>query len=269
MNNSPIGVFDSGLGGLTCVKQLLQLAPQEDIVYLGDTGRVPYGTRSTDTIIKYAMQDIEFLLSRGVKILIAACGTVSSTLPHSISDALPVPYLGVVESTAAAAVKATKTGRIGVIGTPATIKSGSYLRAIDILLPSAVLVKNPCPLFVPLVESGYVQRDNPVTRMVAEEYLAPIKAAGVDTLIMGCTHYPIIKDIISDVMGPEVTLIDPGKEAAAAGMALLKKLDMEALRDCSGARNYFVSDGIENFHQNAELFLGSLAGGSVDQIAID
>ena len=166
-----IGVFDSGLGGLTAVRELRRILPGEDIVYFGDTGRVPYGTRGRDIIVEYAKQDIAFLLSKGVKAVIAACGTVSSTLPAEVAASLPVPYMGVVESAARAAVLATKTGRIGVIGTPATVASGSYPAAIRRLMPGAAITATACPLFVPLVENGYFGVQNPVTRLVAQDYL--------------------------------------------------------------------------------------------------
>lgn len=211
---APIGVFDSGLGGLTAVRELRRILPGEDIVYFGDTGRVPYGTRGVDVIVRYAKQDIAFLLEQNVKYVMAACGTVSSTLPEAYTRTLPVPYTGVVQSAAAAAVRATRTGLIGVIGTPATVKSGSYNAAIAALMPGARIVATACPLFVPLVENGYFGADNAVTRLVARDYLKDIRAAGVDTLILGCTHYPLIAPIIADLMGPEVALIDPGRETA-------------------------------------------------------
>ena len=195
-----IGVFDSGLGGLTAVRELRRILPGEDIVYFGDTGRVPYGTRGRDIIVEYAKQDIAFLLSKGVKAVIAACGTVSSTLPAEVAASLPVPYMGVVESAARAAVLATKTGRIGVIGTPATVASGSYPAAIRRLMPGAAITATACPLFVPLVENGYFGVQNPVTRLVAQDYLKDVKSAGVDTLILGCTHYPLIAPVLADLM---------------------------------------------------------------------
>ena len=182
---APIGVFDSGLGGLTAVRELRRILPGEDIVYFGDTGRVPYGTRGVDVIVRYAKQDIAFLLEQNVQYVMAACGTVSSTLPEAYTRTLPVPYTGVVQSAAAAAVRATRTGLIGVIGTPATVKSGSYNAAIAALMPGARIVATACPLFVPLVENGYFGADNAVTRLVARDYLKDIRAAGVDTLICG------------------------------------------------------------------------------------
>ena len=188
MDKRPIGVFDSGMGGLTAVRQLQAILPGEDIVYFGDTGRVPYGSRSPETIRQYAEQDIRFLLSQDVKFLLAACGTVSSTLPKSYTEALPVPYVGVVGAAVSAAAAATKNGRIGVIATPATIRSRSYENRIRSILPGAEVFTKSCPMFVPLVENGYVGPNDPITTAIAHEYLDEIRAKGVDTLILGCTH---------------------------------------------------------------------------------
>ena len=266
--NAPIGVFDSGVGGLTAVRELRRLLPDEDIVYFGDTGRVPYGTRGVDTIVRYAKQDIAFLLRRGVKFIMAACGTVSSTLPDDWAASLPVGYTGVVEATAAAATKASRTGRIGVIGTPATIRSGSYNAAIAALMPGARIVATACPLFVPLVENGYFGADNAVTRLVARDYLKDIRAAGVDTLILGCTHYPLIAPIIADLMGPEVALIDPGRETALAARDALASTGL--LREGrAGTARYYVSDTTESFAQLSDWFLGEYAGGPVTRISVD
>lgn len=265
----PIGVFDSGLGGLTAVRELRRLLPHEHIVYFGDTGRVPYGTRGTDTIIQYAKQDIAFLLEQGVKYLIAACGTVSSTLPEADTATLPVPYMGVVQSAAQAAVRATKTGRIGVIGTPATVNSGSYAAAITALLPQAHITSTGCPLFVPLVENGYFAPDNVVTRLVAQDYLKDVCAAEVDTLILGCTHYPLIAPILSSLMGEGVTLIDPGLETAHSAKAALAAAGLLRTDGTPGTAKYFVSDSTESFTRLSGWFLGEYAGGSVTRISVD
>lgn len=267
-NSAPIGVFDSGLGGLTTVRELRRLLPGEDIVYFGDTGRVPYGTRGVDTIVEYAKQDIAFLLSQKVKYIIAACGTVSSTLPTDVADRLPVPYLGVVPSAARAAAAATRTGRIGVIGTPATIQSRSYEKMLRALVPDAQITATPCPLFVPLVENGYFDRDNQVTRLVAQDYLKDVQAAGVDTLILGCTHYPLIAPILGDLMGPDVTLIDPGREAARTAHSWLAERGLLRSGE-EGTARYFVSDSTDSFRQLAGWFLGEYAGGEVSRIRVD
>ena len=263
-----IGVFDSGLGGLTAVRELRRILPGENIVYFGDTGRGPYGTRGRDIIVEYAKQDIAFLLSKGVKAVIAACGTVSSTLPAEVAASLPVPYMGVVESAARAAVLATKTGRIGVIGTPATVASGSYPAAIRRLMPGAAITATACPLFVPLVENGYFGVQNPVTRLVAQDYLKDVKSAGVDTLILGCTHYPLIAPVLVDLMGPGVTLVDVGRAAAQSARHMLERTGLlRAPRQ--GKVEYYVSDSTEQFDRLAHIFLGEYAGGSVQRIDID
>lgn len=264
----PIAVFDSGLGGLTAVRELRRILPGEDIVYFGDTGRVPYGSRGVETIVQYAKQDIAFLLAQDVKFIMAACGTVSSTLPAAYTDALPVPYLGVVQAAASAAAQATRSGRIGVIGTEATVQSGSYAAALRALRPDAEITATACPLFVPLVENGYFAGDNTVTRLVAQDYLKEVKAAGVDTLILGCTHYPLIAHIIGDVMGPGVTLVDSGRAAAAEAKRRLAAMGLLRGGD-GGAARYYVSDSTANFARLSGWFLGEYAGGSVDKISVD
>lgn len=266
--DAPIGVFDSGLGGLTAVRELRRILPNEDIIYFGDTGRVPYGSRSTDTIVHYAKQDIAFLLEQNVKFIMAACGTVSSTLPAAYTDTLPVGYTGVVESAAEAAVRATRTGRIGVIGTQATVNSQSYAAHIKKLLPNAEITAKACPLFVPLVENGYFGADNTVTKLVAQDYLEPIQSADVDTLILGCTHYPLIAPIIAQIMGPNVTLIDPGRCTALFAKELLSQAGL--LRSGKqGSAQYFVSDTPDSFARLSGWFLGEYSGGSVTRISVE
>lgn len=269
MDKRPIGVFDSGMGGLTAVRQLQVMLPGEDIVYFGDTGRVPYGTRSPETIRQYAEQDIRFLLSQDVKFLLAACGTVSSTLPKSYTEALPVPYVGVVGAAVAAAAAATKNGRIGVIATPASIRSRSYETRIRDILPDAEIFTRSCPMFVPLVENGYVGPNDPITTAIAHEYLDEIRAKGVDTLILGCTHYPLLSDVIRHIMGPDVTLINSGREAARALQALLVSSDRLNESQSNGDTSYFVSDTVDGFEEMAGLFLRSNLKGMVQQINIE
>lgn len=269
MDTRPIGVFDSGLGGLTAVRQLRRLLPGEDIVYFGDTGRVPYGPRGRDTIVQYARQDIHFLLSRNVKFIMAACGTVSSTYPLEEAARLPVPYTGVIGAASRAAADATRNGCIGVIGTPATIRSGSYAAQLRQLVPGVRIVAKACPMFVPLVENGYVNDGNPVTRLIIEEYLTQVRDAGIDTLILGCTHYPLLKKMIGDFMGDSVTLIDPGKLTAIATARALEDLDLASGRRDGGTVRFFVSDTPEGFDEQERLFMGDCAGGDVEQIAIE
>lgn len=268
MDKRPIGVFDSGLGGLTAVKELAALLPHEDIVYFGDTARVPYGPRSRETLIKYAQQDIQFLLSNKVKLALAACGTVSSIYPAELAEKLPVPYLGVVEPTAQAAVAATKNKRMAIIGTKATVKSNSYAEVIRRLMPQAELFTAACPLFVPVIEGGYIDRYNSITTTLAKEYLLPLKLKGIDVLILGCTHYPIISEIIADVMGPNVTLINSGRESARQARSLLEAQDLLAQRDRPGRLKFYVSDSPDSFSEVGNLFLGKGLSGPVEQVTL-
>ncbi len=254
-NPKPIGVFDSGLGGLTVVRQLAQLMPNENIVYFGDTGRVPYGTRSAETIEKYAIEDEHFLLTKDVKMIVAACGTVSSVAAHT-GENLPVPFLGVVQPAAKAAAEATKNNRIGVIGTSATIKSGAFDRVVRRYNPQAQVFSNPCPLLVPLVEAGWIGRDDIVTVTTAKRYLAPLLAQGIDTLILGCTHYPVLTEIIRDIMGEDTVLIHPGEWAAAAVRAELAQRDALNSSKTAGMHTFFVSDRTASFSATASILLG-------------
>ena len=192
MDQRPIGVFDSGLGGLTAVRELCRLLPGEDVVYFGDTGRVPYGSRSRETIIKYARQDVAFLRTFDLKAILIACGTVSTTALDVLSAENPIPVMGVVEPAARAAARLTRSGNIGLIGTQTSVRSGAYERAIQAENPAVRVIGQPCPLFVPLVENGRFRPGDIVIETVAAEYLAPLKAAGVDTLVLGCTHYPLL-----------------------------------------------------------------------------
>ena len=268
MNNAPIGVFDSGLGGLTAVRELRNVLPNENIIYFGDTGRVPYGTRSDETIRKYARQDTDFLLKNNVKMIIAACGTVSSVADNLKRD-LPVPYTGVVSPTCFAAVKATKNKKIGVIGTKATINSHSYRGIIRGFDSEAEVIEQDCPLFVPLVENGFIGRDDPITKLVIERYLGNIMESGADTLILGCTHYPIIAGAISGVIGSDVKLIDSGRETAVYAAKILKENNL--LNDSSqkGRCEYFVSDTPGDFESVANVFLGENVSRDVTQIDIE
>ena len=264
MDNRPIGVFDSGLGGLTVVRALSKLLPDENIVYFGDTGRVPYGTRSETTIKQYAKQDAEFLLSHDVKMIIAACGTVSSVAPKT-GDSLPVPFLGVVAPAAKEAVKATKTKKIGILGTSATIKSGAYEREIKALDPNLQTTSTDCPLFVPLVESGWISPDDEITTLTVKRYLKDVKNAGVDTLILGCTHYPLLIPFIRKEMGEGVTLISAGDAAAKQAEILLRE---GGLCGGEGKTEFFVSDTPSGFSKIASLFLQKEIGDKVTQVDI-
>lgn len=262
MDNHAIGVFDSGLGGLTAVRELNKILPNENIIYFGDTARIPYGSRSRQTVLKYAREDIEFLRRHQIKMIIAACGTVSSVI-GDISDIDGIPFTGVLIPASKAACKATENGKIGIIGTPATVRSGSFKKVIEDLRPDTKVFANPCPLFVHLVENGYIDRNNKITKLAAEEYLEPIKKENVDTLILGCTHYPIIKDIISDYMGENVKLIDTGAEAAKYAKICLSEKNLLSDNTQKGKNTFYVSDSTELFGETAKIFLGHDVSGDV------
>ena len=256
-----IGVFDSGMGGLTAVKEILKIKPDAGLIFFGDTGRVPYGTRSRETIINYALQDARFLASKKVDAILVACGTVSSTAMPELKKLLDVPVFGVVEATAEAAVRATRNGRIGVIGTPATIASGSYVDYIKKAAPGVVTFAKACPLFVPLVEEGFFSADCEITRLTAEHYLAELRRADIDTLILGCTHYPVMAEAISHAL-PGVTLINSGAESA-------RRLDELGLLTGGDGAEYYVSDSPERFALAASRFLGAPLNGGVGYVEID
>lgn len=267
MSAQPIGVFDSGLGGLTAVKQLRAIMPHENIVYFGDTGRVPYGNRSVGTIRRYAAQDANFLLSNNVKMVIAACGTVSSAAPE-VGENLPVPYTGVIAPTARAAAQATKNGRIGVIGTRATILSCSYKKEIEKINSDIKVFQKECPLFVPIVEEGFISLDDPIARLTVERYLEVLKKEKVDTIILGCTHYPILKAVIGEYVGSDVKLIDSGKETAIYAETLLREKGLLNESREEGECKFFVSDRTEGFSDIASIFLHSNIGENVSRVDI-
>ena len=268
MDNRPIGVFDSGLGGLTAMRELIRTLPNENILYFGDTARVPYGNRSRETILEYARQDVNFVKKHDVKMIIAACGTVSSAVGQAKDFGGGVPFTGVVIPAVQAACAATRSGRIGVIGTAATIRSGAYGKAIRTIRQDAVIIGNACPLFVPLVENGITDKDDIVVKTMVSRYLEPIKRENVDTLILGCTHYPLLRDAIAEYMGEGVKLISSGAEAAKYTMNMLAMNNMLSSRSENGHVTYFTSDSKELFESNAHAFIGSL-NGSVEQISID
>ena len=257
-----IGVFDSGMGGLTAIKQIVKMMPHEDIIYFGDTGRVPYGTRSKDTIIKYSCQDVRFLLSKGVDAILIACGTVSANAIDVLRSEFNVPIFGVVEAAAEKACELTANGKVGIIGTNATVKSGAYVKHIESIRPEIKTVSTPCPLFVPLVENGFTDPEDEITRLCAERYLEDIKSFGADTLILGCTHYPIIAPIISKVL-PDIALVNTGAEAAK------KLFENVAPRGGSGRVEYYVSDDVDSFKSAASTFLEMPVGDNVFKVDIE
>ena len=268
MNNNAIGVFDSGLGGLSAVKEMLKAMPNENIIYFGDTSRVPYGNRSKDTIRRYAVQDANFLLTHNVKMVVAACGTVSSVAPD-LEDILKVPYTGVVLPTCYTALRETKNGKIGVIGTSATINSHSYKTRIQQKNPDIEVFEQDCPLFVPLVENGFIDRNDMVVKLIVERYMKGLKDAGVDTVILGCTHYPILKDAIQDFMGENATLIDSGKETALYTKKVLEEQGLVNTDSSQKSAQFFVSDTPDNFERIASLFLSKDMNNCAKRINIE
>ncbi|MBR1862765.1 MAG: glutamate racemase [Ruminococcus sp.] len=271
MNNSAIGVFDSGVGGLTCVKELRRLLPNENIVYLGDTARVPYGTRSKETIARYTKEDMEFLRSHDVKMILVACGTASSVImsdPEFRDHSTGPAYSGVVLPAAHAACAATRNNKIGVIATGATIKSGSYGKVIRSINHNMRVVGKACPMFVPLVENGYTDKDCPPTRYFAEEYLECMKQEGVDTLILGCTHYPHLAELISDIMGSGVTLISSSAELAKLALKDLTFADELSDRQEPGSLELYCTDSTELFSENVERFLGSGINAKIEKCSL-
>ena len=251
----PIGVFDSGLGGLTVVKELIKALPNEDIIYFGDTGRVPYGTRSRETIKKYAAEDEKFLLTQDVKLIIAACGTVSAVATEE-SKKLPVPFFEVVSHASKYAANTTKNGKIGVLGTNATVKSGKHAEYILKFKDDAEITAQACPLFVPLVEEGWYSADDLVVLETVSRYLLKLKNADVDTVILGCTHYPILKDAIAKIMGDQVSLIDAGFATSKAVADYLNDNDMLNDKTDNGEYKFYVSDKPDSFRNIASVLLG-------------
>jgi len=252
--DQPVGVFDSGIGGLTVVRSLAEILPSEDIIYLGDTARLPYGTKSAETIRRFAHQDTEFLLERGVKMVIVACHSATSAALPFLKNDFKLPIIGVIEPGARAATKASKNRRIGVIGTPATISAGEYERAILAADPNAKVIAKSTPLFVPLVEEGWV--DRPVTHQIIAEYLTSLKEDKIDTLLLGCTHYPLLAPALDRFFEHKVKLVDSGDETAQATHEVLKKMNL--LRDTShhGSCRFYLTDLSPNFRSIGERFLG-------------
>lgn len=266
MDNRPIGIFDSGLGGLTVAKQVFRTLPNESVVYLGDTARVPYGPRSPEIVRKFARQDAYFLAGRNVKYIVIACNTASAHAAADLAHRLAIPVLDVIGPGAAAAVAESATA-IGVIGTQGTISSCAYPSAIARLNPNVSVVSRACPLFVPLVEEG--AHASPAARLIAEGYLDAFANSPVDTLVLGCTHYPILGDLIHDVVGPNVRLIDPGIATAEALACQLDRRGLLASSDHAPTHHYFVTDRSEKFQELAARFLGAPLCGKVDDVELD
>ncbi len=257
--NTPIGVFDSGVGGLTVARELFSILPSEDVVYFGDVGRYPYGIRSKEIITKFTIQDIRFLLEHQVKFIICACNTAASVALDDVRKDFDVPMVGVIRPGAEAAASVTKNGRIGVIGTHATINSNAYARFVHEIDEDIKVFSLACPLFVPLAEEGYIEKE--ATYLIARDYLQTMHDVEVDTLILGCTHYPLLKNVIADVMGDNVTLIDSGEETAKAAFKMLTEqgllsTDSTQIPGPEGEHKFYVSDVPEKFSLVATRFLG-------------
>jgi glutamate racemase len=262
LRNAPIGVFDSGIGGLTVVRAMLEQLPGERLIYFGDTARVPYGPKSPETVRRYSMQIAEWLVSQDVKAIVIACNTATAHALDVLRESLDVPVVGVVEPGARAAMERTRDKVIGVIGTAGTIASGAYERAIHKLAPDATVHATACPLFVPLVEEGWTEHE--ATRLIAAEYLSPMRGAGVDTLVLGCTHYPLLAPVIADVMGSDVTLIDSAEETARETARVLGEQQLQAqsaartqeMSDTSLMHRFVASDAPDRVLAMGRRFLG-------------
>lgn len=254
MNDAPIGIFDSGIGGLTVTHALFETLPHESTIYFGDTARVPYGPKSPATVRRYSLEILDWMLSQRVKAVVVACNTSSAHALETLEEHSDVPVIGVIKPGARAAVAATRGGTIGVIGTAGTIASGAYGRAIHALNPGAPVEQVPCPLFVPLVEEGWF--DHPATELIAKEYLGPMMAAETDTLVLGCTHYPLLKPLLTRVLGGEVVLIDSADETARAVKRVLASLDLEAGPGNPADHRFAVSDDEQRFLDVGSRFVG-------------
>ncbi|KWT82465.1 glutamate racemase [Candidatus Magnetominusculus xianensis] len=253
MADKPIGIFDSGVGGLTVLKEIHARLPAESTIYMGDTARVPYGIRSAETVIKYSLENSSFLVEKGIKLLIIACNTASAVSLNIIRNTFKIPVLGVIEPGAKAAAQATKNGLVGVIGTEATIKSGAYGRTIRSLDPRIKVIERSCPLFVPLVEEGWL--DNEVVEMVAQRYLTEMKLYNIDTLVLGCTHYPLLKKVIKKVMGDDVVLIDSAIEKAKNVAKILTTSGLLKTLETPVHRKYYVTDCPDRFQEIGKRFM--------------
>jgi glutamate racemase len=252
--NNPIGIFDSGIGGMTVVKRIISALPGENVVYFGDTARVPYGSKSNSTVIEYSLQNAKFLVEKNIKLLVVACNTASSVALDELRDNFDIPVIGMIEPGAQMALQKTKKNRIGVIGTYATTGNKAYSSELKKIDNQIFVLEKPCPLFVPLAEEGWT--NHKATKIIAEEYLNELKDLEIDTVLLGCTHYPILSDIIGEVLGVDITLIDSG---TASSLVVEKYLTEKKLLNDSGEpgkHEYYVSDVPSRFKDVAERFLG-------------
>ena len=250
---SAIGVFDSGIGGLTVLQKIIESLPKENTVYLGDTARAPYGTKSVETVLRYSFENTEFLVRKGVKAVVVACNTSTAIALTRLRDSVSIPIIGVIEPGVRRAIKITRNKKIGVIGTEATIQSGAYTRALKESDATVEVYSRPCPLFVPLVEEGWTGND--VTEMTVKAYLGSLRQSGIDTLILGCTHYPLLKNAIRKFMGSGVGLVDSADEIAREVKTTLKKAGLTR-RNGKGIHSFFVTDAPDRFIKVGRRFLG-------------
>lgn len=260
-----IGIFDSGVGGLTVLKEIVAKLPWENIIYLGDTARVPYGIRSAETVTRYSFENTNFLLAQEIKLLVIACNTATAISLDEVKKEYPLPVIGVLEPGARAAVAATRSRRVGVIGTEATIASGAYEKAIKRLAPDVEVTSVACPLFVSLAEEGWT--DNDVAALVAEKYLASLSGTGIDTLVLGCTHYPLLKAVISRAVGGSITLIDSATETAKDVSSVLEKLKWKGSGQGHGLRRFYVTDAPSRFEKIGRRIL-SVESLSAEQVRV-
>lgn len=252
MKEKPVGIFDSGVGGLTVLKEISNILPNEDLIYLGDTARVPYGIRSAETIIRYSLECAEFLYKKGIKILVVACNTSSSVSLNILKEKLPIPVIGVIEPGVKAALKVTKTGKIGIIGTEATIQSKAYPKKIKSINPTIEVISKSCPLFVSIVEEGILEGS--IAELIIERYLKEIKNSGIDTLILGCTHYPLLKKAIQKYISG-IQLVDSAQEIAQNVKEILINQNLINNRTSVGSKTFYVTDAPERFKKIGEIFL--------------
>ncbi|HUF35842.1 MAG TPA: glutamate racemase [Gemmatimonadales bacterium] len=254
MSDAPVGIFDSGLGGLTVARAIYERLPRESTIYFGDTARVPYGPKSPETVRRYSREILHWLLDQGVKAVVIACNTSTAHALEVLQAESPVPVIGVIEPGARAAAAAGRGGPIGVIGTAGTIGSNAYARAIRRISPEARVEQRACPLLVPLVEEGWF--DHPAAELIAADYLAPLRAAGVEVVVLGCTHYPLLRPLLQRVMGPDVRLIDSGEATAEALAAALRSAGLETPAEHGARHRFAVSDDEARFRQVGSRFIG-------------
>ncbi len=256
MDNRAIGVFDSGLGGLTVFKEIVQQLPGESVIYFGDSGRAPYGTKSRETVIKYTLQNIRFLMNHDIKMMVIACNTMSAHSYEIVKKSINMPIIEVIEAGAATGAAETRNRKLGIIGTTATINSGAYQKAVNRIDSTIETYEKACPLFVPLVEEGQEWWDNDITLKVAEKYLSQLKETGVDTLVLGCTHYPLLQKTISKVMGENVRLVSSAMEVARVVKKMVYNGDLQRDEKCKPVYRYYTSDSVEKFEPLCSAILG-------------